>query len=156
ATRILRGAAPPPTPVPSFATSVPRFDGRPPARWHLDERRLPEDSQIIFQERTLWQKYRWYVVGGAGLIGLQTALIVTPPVPPGRRRQAQEALAEGLRFETLVSEVITACATATLDQLDERIRDSLRRVVMFLGVDRGSLWQRAEDRAPVVRTHFWQ
>jgi len=29
-------------------------------------------------------------------------------------------------------------------------------VVMFLGVDRGSLWQRADDSAPVSRTHFWQ
>ena len=156
ATRILRGEAPPPTPVPSFATSVPRFDGRQLARWQLDERRLPEDSQIIFHEPTLWQQYRWHVVGVAGFIGLQAALIVALLVQRRRRRQAQDALAEGVRFETLVSEVITACATATLDLIDDRIRDGLRRVVTFLGVDRGSLWQRAEDRAPVSRTHFWQ
>jgi len=156
ATRIIRGEAPPSAPVPSFATSVPRFDGRQLARWHLDERRLPADSQIIFYEPTLWQKYRWHVVGAVGLIGLQAVLIVTLLVQRRRRRQAQEALAQGLRFETLVSEVITACATAKLDQFDERIRDGLRRVVTFLGVDRGSLWQRVEDRAPVSRTHFWQ
>src|SRR5262249_42766586 len=73
-----------------------------------------------------------------------------------RRREAQADLAEGLHFETLVSEVIAACATATLDQLDERIRDGLRRVVVFLGVDRGSLWQRADDSAVVSPTHLWQ
>jgi len=36
ASRLIRGATPPPTPVPSYATSVPRFDGRQLARWHLD------------------------------------------------------------------------------------------------------------------------
>jgi len=155
ATRILRGEAPPPAPVPSFASSVPRFDGRQLARWHLDEARLPEGSQIIFHEPSLWQQYRWHVVSAVALFGAQGALIVTLLVQRRRRREAQEALAEGLRFETLVSEVITACATATLDQLDDRIRDGLRRVVMFLGVDRGSLWQRAEHRATLSRTHFW-
>jgi len=155
ASRVLRGETPPSVPVPSFVTAVPRFDARQLARWKLDERRLPEDSQIIFREPTLWQ-YRWYVLGAVGLIAAQAALIVTLLVQRRRRREAQVELAEGLRFETLVSEIIAACATATLDQLDERICDSLRRVTMFLGVDRGSLWRRAEDRGPVSRTHFWQ
>ena len=156
ASSVLRGETPPSAPVPSFATAVPRFDARQLARWHLDERRLPEDSQIIFREPTLWQQYRWHVLGAVGLIAAQAALIVTLLVQRRRRRQAQAAMAEGLRFETLVSEVIAACATATLDQLDERIRDGLRRVVMFLGVDRGSLWRRPEDCAALSRTHFWQ
>jgi hypothetical protein len=69
ASRLIRGATPPPTPVPSYATSVPRFDGRQLARWHLDQRRLPENSQIIFHETTYWEKYGWYVVSAVGLIG---------------------------------------------------------------------------------------
>ena len=55
-----------------------------------------------------------------------------------------------------MSEVIAACATATLDQLDERIRDGLARVVTFLGVDRGGLWQRAPDSSLLSLTHLWQ
>jgi len=156
ATRMLRGAVPPSQPVPSFASAMPRFDGRQLVRWHLDERRLPEGSQIIFDTLTLWQKYYWYVVSAVGLIGAQGLLIVMLLVQRRRRREAQANLAEGLRFETLVSEVIAACATATLGQLDERIRDGLRRVVVFLGVDRGSLWRRAEDGAVVSLTHSWQ
>jgi signal transduction histidine kinase/ABC-type uncharacterized transport system substrate-binding protein len=156
ASRILHGERPPSQPVPSFASSVPRFDDRQLARWHLDEQRLPEGSRIIFQRPTLWQQYRWHVVSAVGVIGAQGLLIVTLLVQRRRRREAQANLAEGLRFETLVSEIIAACATATLDQLDERIRDGLRRVVMFLGVDRGSLWQRAADSAVVSLTHSWQ
>jgi signal transduction histidine kinase len=156
ASKILRGEPPPSQPVPSFAPAVPRFDRRQLARWQLDERRLPEGSQIIFNTPTLWQKYYWYVVSAVVLIGVQGLLIVALLVQRRRRREAQENLAEGLRFETLVSEVIAACATTTLDQLDERIRDGLRRIVVFLGVDRGSLWQRDEGSAVLSRTHSWQ
>ena len=91
ASRLIRGATPPPTPVPSYATSVPRFDGRQLARWHLDQRRLPENSQVIFHETTYWEKYGWYIVSAVGLIGAQAALIVTLLVQRQRRREAQAA-----------------------------------------------------------------
>jgi len=156
ATRLLRGEVAPPQPVPSFATSVPRFDGRQLARWHLDEGRLPEGSQIISREPTLWQEYRWHVASAVGLIAAQAALIAALLVQHRRRREAQAVLDESLRFEALVREVITAFATATRDELDERIRDGLRRVVTFLGVDRGSLWQRAQASSVLSVTHIWQ
>ena len=92
ASRLIRGATPPPAPVPSYARSAPRFDGRQLARWHLDERRLPEDSQVIFRQPTLWQEYGWHVVSAVGLIGAQAALIVTLLVQRQRRREDQAAL----------------------------------------------------------------
>ena len=92
ASRLIRGAPPPGAPVPSYATSAPRFDGRQLARWHLDERRLPEDSQVIFRRPTLWEEYGWYVVSAVGLIGAQAALIAMLLVQRQRRREAQAAL----------------------------------------------------------------
>ena len=156
ATRVLRGAATPRVPVPSFATSVPRFDGRQLTRWRLDESRLPEDSQILFREPTLWQAYRWHLVTAVGLVAAQAVLIAALLVQRRRRRETQAVLAERLRFEALVSEVVRACATATLDQLDERIRDGLRRVATFLDVDRGTLWQRSQGTPVLSVTHLWQ
>jgi signal transduction histidine kinase len=91
ATQLLRSGTAPATPVPSFATAMPRFDARQLARWRLDERRLPEDSQVMFREPTLWQQYRWHVAGAAGLIGAQAALIVTLLVHRRRRREAEAA-----------------------------------------------------------------
>lgn len=90
--RMLRGAAAPGSPVPSFVTSVPRFDGRQLARWKLDERRLPEDSQVLFRPPRLWQEYRWHVVSAVALIGAQAALIVTLLVQRRRRREAEAAV----------------------------------------------------------------
>jgi signal transduction histidine kinase len=91
ATRLLQGQPPPPEPVPSFATAVPRFDARQLARWHLDERRLPEDSQILFREPTLWHDYRWHVLSAVGVIVVQAALIAALVVQRRRRREAEAA-----------------------------------------------------------------
>ena len=91
ATQLLRGVAAPATLMPSLATATLRFDARQLARWRLDERRLPEDSQVFFRERTLWQQYRWHVAAAAGLIAAQATLIVTLLVQRRRRREAEAA-----------------------------------------------------------------
>ena len=154
--QLLRGDGPPATPVLARARSVPRFDGRQLARWNLDESRLPPQSEIIFPRPTPWREYRWHVAGAIGLIGVELTLIITLLVQRRRRREAQAVLAERLRFEALVSDVVSACATVTVDQLDARTRDCLRRIVTFLGVDRGGLWQRSQDPLVVSVTHVWQ
>jgi hypothetical protein len=156
ASRLLRGESAPPEPVPGSARSMPRFDGRQLARWHLDQRRLPADSQILFREPSLWQEYQWHVISASGLIAAQATLIVELLVQRRRRREAQAVLAARLRFEALVSEVITACATATLAQLDEQIRDCLGRIATLLGLDRAALWQRHQDTPVLSVTHLWQ
>jgi len=153
---VLRGESAPPEPVAGGARSELRFDGRQLARWRLDPRRLPANGQILFREPSLWQEYRWHVVSAVGVIAAQAALIVALLLQRRRRREAQADLAERVRFEMLVSEITMACAGATAHQFDERIRDALRRVVMFLGVDRGALWQRAEDGSALSVTHVWQ
>ena len=155
AIRVLRGepiSKFPPLIVPALR---PRYDWRELRRWNISEDRLPPGSLVLFRQQTPWQQYRRYVLSAAGLIGAQAALIGTLLVQRRRRREVQAALTERLRFEMLVSEVVAACAIATLDQLDERIRDGLRRVVTFLGVDRGTLWQGEQD-GTLSLTHVWQ
>jgi signal transduction histidine kinase len=158
AIRVLRGE-----PISKFAPLIigtqpqPRYDWRELQRWNISEARLPPGSVIEFRQPMVWQQYRWHVVSAVGLIAAQMTLIVTLLVQRRRRREAQADLAERLRFEMLVSDVITACATATLDQLDGRIRDGLQRVATFLGVDRGSLWQRApQEKSLLSLTHAWE
>ena len=91
ATRLLRGGSAPAEPVPSLATARPRFDARQLARWRLDERRLPEDSEVIYREPSLWQRYRWHFGGALGLVVAQAALIVALLVQRRRRREAEAA-----------------------------------------------------------------
>src|SRR5689334_4807931 len=156
ASRIVRGERPPAQPVPSWASSVLRFDARELRRWGLDDRRLPADSVVLFQTPRVWQQYRVAIVAATALFAGQAALIVALLVQRRRRREAQAVLAERLRFEALVSDVSAACTAGPLDQLDERIRDCLRRIATFLEVDRGSLWQCAPHSPALSVTHVWQ
>jgi hypothetical protein len=66
--RVLSGERPPPA---ETGTLRPVFDARQVARWGFDARRLPLDSRILFDEPSLWARYRWYIVGAVALLVAQ-------------------------------------------------------------------------------------
>jgi len=111
ASRLLRGDVSPPGPVPGRALAVPRFDGRQLARWGLDERRLPLGSEIMFRQPSVWEAYRWRVVGAAGLIGAQAALILMLLAQRRGRREAQATLGEILAALPGETAIIDAAGT---------------------------------------------
>src|SRR5262249_9433228 len=151
AARVLDGERPPPT---SEGTNALVFDWRQLKRWSIDERRLPAGSIVRFREPSVWDSYKRYIVGTAILLVVQTGLIVGLLVSRAQRRRAQAALAERLRFETVLTELCTTCATLGTARIDTAIEDGLRRIVVELDIDRAALFHvRARDRAEV--THAW-
>ena len=153
AVRVLRGEPLSTSRLQSGVVSVPRFDGRELARWRLDERRLPSGSEVLFRPPTLWSEYRWHVIGAIGLIGAQAGLIAALLVQHRQRREAQARIAESTRLERLSAEIAAACADTPASKMDERIEECLARVVTFLGVDRGELWQPGRNESVVSLTH---
>jgi signal transduction histidine kinase len=59
-------------------------------RFGLTERNLPAGTIVVDRPASLWELYRWYVVGAVSLIALQT-LLIAGLVVQRRRRQAAEA-----------------------------------------------------------------
>jgi signal transduction histidine kinase len=155
ALRVLRGEPMPAGPVRSAASSMPLFDWRELRRWELEEGKLPAGSSVLFRRPTAWEQYRWQIVSTAALIAVQSALIVGLLAERRRRRRAQEGLAERLRFETLVADISATFASLPPARVDEHIRECLRRIVLFLGVDRGTLWQPSTDGGTLLATHAW-
>jgi signal transduction histidine kinase len=72
--------------------TIPMFDWRELQRWQISESKLPPGSIIQFKELTLWQQYKWRIVGVAALLLLETALIAVLLFERRRRRRAKEAL----------------------------------------------------------------
>jgi hypothetical protein len=70
-----------------------------------------------------------------------------------QRRDAQARIAESTRLERLSAEIAAACADTPASKMDERIEECLARVVTFLGVDRGELWQPGRNESVVSLTH---
>jgi len=97
AIRILKGARVediPPVDVPL----VPMADWRQLRRWGVPEERLPPGTVLLNREPSVWEAYRWRILGVAALCAAQAALIAALLVQLTRRRRA-----EGLRGAVLAS-----------------------------------------------------
>src|SRR4051794_25219017 len=75
AVRILHGEPASSFPPKMVAPLPPRYDGRELARWKIDPKLLPPSSTILFQQPTIWQQYRVWIIAGAGTLALQAVLI---------------------------------------------------------------------------------
>jgi formate hydrogenlyase transcriptional activator len=71
------------------------------------------------------------------------------------RRQMEELLLERLQFETLLSDLSAIFVNLPPDKVDDEIEGSVRRIVEFLGFDRGTLYQTSEDGRGLIPTHVW-
>ena len=149
--RLLRGEQPAPD---ETGTNVYRFDARQFRRWNLDAGRLPLGSLVVFDEPSVWQQYRAYIVGAVILLALQSWLIVGLLASRAQRRRAQAALAEQLRFETLVSKVLATLMTSP-HGTDNSLQRALALIGIELDVDHVMLAERNPARRAADVTHAW-
>jgi PAS domain S-box-containing protein len=92
ATRILGGESPKNIPVVRGA-NVYMFDWRALRRWGLEESNLPPGSIVLNRQPTVWQAYKWYIVGATSLMLLETLLILALVWQRHRRKKAESELA---------------------------------------------------------------
>src|SRR6185503_7817992 len=130
-------------------------DWREIQRRNLDGRRLPPDSVVLFREPSVWERHRWLMVGVAALLLLQSALIATLLVHRVQRRRVRRALAERLRFETLLSDLSAMFAAGPVTDVDQQIGIGLRRIVEDLGADRATVGTLSTSSELVLATHSW-
>ena len=149
--RLLRGEQPAPD---ETGTNVYRFDARQLQRWNLDAGRLPLGSLVVFDEPSVWQHYRVYIVGAVILLALQSWLIVGLLAHRAQRRRAQAALGEQLRFETLVSKVLATLMTAPHGP-ENPVERALALIGADLDVDQVMLAERNPERRAADVTHAW-
>jgi PAS domain S-box-containing protein len=94
ALQILNGM-PPSSIKPVFlGPATPEYDWRELRRWDIDESRLPPGSVVQFRSPSVWEQYRWYIVGAFAIIAVQALLIVGLLLQRARRRRAEADLRE--------------------------------------------------------------
>lgn len=92
AVRVLSGAKSGDIPI-ARSSNVFTFDWRALQRWGIKESDLPVGSVVLHRRMTVWEAYRWYIVGGLSLILLETLLIVGLLWQRVRRRKVETELA---------------------------------------------------------------
>jgi formate hydrogenlyase transcriptional activator len=101
ALRILNGE-PPGSIKPVFlGPAAPAYDWRELRRWGINETRLPQGSVIRFRSLSVWEQYRWYIIGALAIIAVQAVLIVGLLLHRARRRRAEAKLRESQEFMEL-------------------------------------------------------
>jgi len=76
AVRLLSGESPGSVRVPPHVPGQPIFDWRELQRWGIAESRLPAGSVVRYRSPSLWQEYRYTILGAIGALAIQALLIV--------------------------------------------------------------------------------
>ena len=123
ALRVLRGENADTIPNATVDLNALQVDRRQLRRWGISESRVPAGTQVLFQEPTVWDRYRGYIVGAAALLVAQTALIGALLVQRARRRRAEEGLvASQAKLRASYEQISDLGGRLILAQEDERAR----------------------------------
>ncbi|MDU4959625.1 MAG: ATP-binding protein [Sporomusaceae bacterium] len=68
------------------------LDWRQLQRWGIDAAALPDASRVAFREFSVWEAYKWQILGGICLLLLQGCLIIILLLNRSMRRKAQDQL----------------------------------------------------------------
>jgi PAS domain S-box-containing protein len=74
--------------------SIPIFDWRQMKRWGIAEASLPAGSEVRYKELSLWDAYKWQIMGVLGVCAVETVLIGALLILLMSRKRATSALRE--------------------------------------------------------------
>jgi C4-dicarboxylate-specific signal transduction histidine kinase len=108
AVRLLRGETPADVQVPPTGFAPPKFDWREMQRWGISESALPPGSEIHFRSPTVWEQYRFQVLGILVTLLLQAALISWLIFEHKRRHRAEVLARNSMAELTHMNRIATA------------------------------------------------
>jgi PAS domain S-box-containing protein len=133
ADRILRGEDAAQISTPPMKSLPPVFDGRELLRWGINESRLPQGSAVLYRPPSLWEAYRWQMLGIGGLVLLQSLLITGLFAQRIRRGRAERALADNEKRLRLITNSLPVLI-AYVDQ-EQRYQFNNQAFQSWFGID---------------------
>jgi PAS domain S-box-containing protein len=104
ARRVLSGEKPENIPMVVDNSTRDAVNWRELRRWDINPDRVPAGSVVLFREPSLWDRYRWYLIGGIALVVCEAALIFALLIHRRRRRRAEQELRKEKAFSDAVIE----------------------------------------------------
>ena len=130
ALRVLRGERADSIPTTEINPHVDQVDWRQLRRWNISEARVPAGTTIRFREPSIWDRYKYYIIGAISLLLVQTMLIAGLLVQRRHRRKAEEGVFK---------------SEAELRSSYARIRDLARRLISAQEAERTRIARELHD-----------
>ncbi|PAP93043.1 histidine kinase [Mesorhizobium wenxiniae] len=161
ALRILAGERASEIKTPLFGLGIPAYDWRELQRWGISEAILPPNGEVRFRSPSVWDTYRWYIVGTISLIVLQSFLIVSFLVQRARRRTAEIGVrAKESELRVSYDQVRRLAGRLIYAQEEERTRiarelhDDVGQRVASLSIGLSSLKRRVPNPDDTARSEL--
>ena len=135
---ILTGTAPASLPFEIRNDTVPVFDWRALQRWGISEDRLPPNSSVRYHPESLWEEYRWVILGALVIFALQFALISGLLIQRRRRRQADD------ENKSLAGRLITA-QEAERTRIARDLHDDINQQLASLSIALSGVKRRLQN-----------
>lgn len=118
------------------------FDWRELKRWGIDENALPPGSIIRFRAASLWDLYRWWVIGAFSFICLQTLLISLLVNNLSKRKRAEQ---EAVRVR---GELIHVARVSTVGQIGQNLAHEINQPLAAIRMNAETARHMLEGAAP--------
>jgi signal transduction histidine kinase len=118
------------------------FDWRELKRWGINESDLPPGSIVRFKDNSLWDVYRWWVIGAFAFLCLQTVLISVLVNNLIRRKRAEEQTS---RFRTQLARM---SRVTTVGQLGQSLAHEINQPLAAIRVNAEAAQKLLEEERP--------
>jgi signal transduction histidine kinase len=145
ALRVLSGERPESMTLPEASGNPSEFDWRQLRRWGIGEDALPPGSVVLYKQPSLWDLYRWHVIGVASLCLIETLLIVGLLLERANRRRAKERLRESQRELRALSGRLLQAQETERRRIARELHDDLNQDLALLAVQMDLLGRRPPD-----------
>lgn len=131
-------------------TTVILYDWRQLQRHAIDENLLWPAGTVLFRERTIWNLYKYYIIGVFALLALQSTLIVGLVGNLRQRKRVQIALRRSQReLQGLAGRLISS-QEEELSRLSREFHDDYAQRLAAVAIETGTLeLQAARTEAPM-------
>ena len=131
-------------------TYLTLYDWRQLQRHGIDESLLPPASTVLFREATIWDLYKYYIIGVVLLLALQSMLIIGLVFNLRQRKKAQAALRDSQQeLQTLAGRLISS-QEEELSRLSREFHDDYAQRLAAVAIETGTLELQATGiEAPV-------
>jgi signal transduction histidine kinase len=133
--RILAGEKPEAMPAPGAMENSYHFDSRQLRRWGIDEGDLPPGSVVLGRETSVWDGYKWHILGVASLLLLESLLIAALVIQRLRRYRAENGLLASQRELRQLTGRLLEAQEGERRRIARELHDDLNQSLALLAVE---------------------